>query len=378
MNMKIKTGLLAVCCLLILFSGCEKTKKSDIDVKTLDKIQPPAKPPVLPKPSGGLALSIDSTAITADEIIEPIREPLAEVAKQTNYEQFRTKAKPMLVNILLQKIGDIRLYAKAKDALPENIDQAIIDKIVEQEVQRFISQYGGDYSTVEKMLKSMHTNWQDFYQQTRRGILIQSFVSEEVKVEKPVTHSELLEYYDKIKGEFYTKEAQIEFRLIDLEVNKFKDPNDPNADVNKKAMKLAMEISERIRKGEDFGELAKKYSNDHAAQNGGLWKPIRPGSLAAPYDVIEKTVVDMNSGDVAGPIAAENHIFIIRLENKQIQSCEPFEKVQAEVEGRLMFEKRKKLVDDMMGKIIAQVDLSYADDFIEYCMQKAYRELQGN
>ena len=46
--MKIKTGLLAVCCMLILFSGCEKTKKSDIDVKALDKIQPPATPPILP------------------------------------------------------------------------------------------------------------------------------------------------------------------------------------------------------------------------------------------------------------------------------------------------------------------------------------------
>ncbi|MGD0784284.1 MAG: peptidylprolyl isomerase [Sedimentisphaerales bacterium] len=377
MNMKIKTGLLAVCCMLILFSGCEKTKKSDIDVKALDKIQPPATPPILPKPSGGLALSIDSTAITADEIIEPIREPLAEAAKQTDYEHFRTTAKPMLINILLQKIGDIRLYEKAKEALPENIDQTIIDKIVEQEVQRFISQYGGDYATVEKMLKTMHTNWQDFYKQTRRGILIQSFVSDEVKIQKPITHSELIEYYDKIKGEFYTKEGQIEFRLIDLEVGKFKDPNDPNADAGKKAMKLAMEVSERIRKGEDFGELAKKYSNDQAAQNGGLWKPIRPGSLAEPYDAIEKATENMAIGQFAGPIAAGNHIFLIRLENKQIQSCEPFEKVQSEVEGRLMFEKRKKLVDDMMAKIIAQVDLSYADDFIEYCMQKAYREIQG-
>jgi hypothetical protein len=59
MNMKIKTGLLAVCCLLVMFCGCEKTKKSDIDAKVMDKITPPATPPTLPKPSGGLALSID-------------------------------------------------------------------------------------------------------------------------------------------------------------------------------------------------------------------------------------------------------------------------------------------------------------------------------
>jgi parvulin-like peptidyl-prolyl isomerase len=377
MNMKIKTGLLAISCLLVLFCGCEKAKKSDIDAKTMDKIQPPATKPILPKPSGGLTLSIDSTAITADEVIEPISEPLAEAAKGTDYEHFRTTAKPMLINILLQKIGDIRLYEKAKEALPENIDQAIIDKIVEQEVQRFIAQYGGDYATVEKMLKSMHTNWKDFYQQTRRGILIQSFVSDEVKIQKPITHSELIEYYDKIKGDLYTKEGLIEFRLIDLDVKKFKDPNDPNADANKKAMQFALVLAERIRNGQDFGELAKKYSNDQAAQNGGLWKPIRPGSLAAPYDAIEKATENMAIGQFAGPIDAGNHIFLVRLENKQTQNVEPFEKVQAEVEGRLLFEKRKKLVDDMMAKIIAQVDLSYADDFLEYCMQKAYRESQG-
>ena len=245
-------------------------------------------------------------------------------------------------------------------------------------MQKFIAMHGGDYATVEKLLKTMGTNWQDFYQQQRRAILIQSFVSDEIKIEKPVTHSELIDYYNSIKGEFYTKEAQIEFRLIDLEVEKFKGPNDPNADPGIKAMVLAKEISEKIEKGEDFGQLAQKYSQDHAAQNGGLWKPIRPGSLAQPYDVIEKTIADMNSGDVAGPIAAGDHIFIIKLENKQQQSCEPFEKVQAEVEARLTFEKRKKMVDDMMSKIIAQVDLSYADDFIEYCMQKAYSDLQEN
>jgi parvulin-like peptidyl-prolyl isomerase len=376
MDMKIKIGLLAVCCLLVMFSGCEKAKKSDIDAKVMDRITPPATPPTLPKPSGGLALSMDSTAITADEIILPIREPLAEVAQQTNYEQFRPKAKPMLVNILLQKIGDIKLYEKAKAALPENIDQSIIDKIVEQEVQKFIAMHGGDYATVEKLLKSMGTNWQDFYLQQRRAILIQSFVSDEIKIEKPVTHSELIDYYNKIKGEFYSKEGQIEFRLIDLETERLKDSNDPNADPGIKAMILANEISEKIKNGQDFGTLAQKYSHDHAAQNGGLWKPIRPGSLAQPYDVIEKTIADMNSGDVVGPVTAGGHIFIIKLENKQPQSCEPFEKVQSEVEARLTFEKRKKLVDDMMSKIIAQVDLSYADDFIEYCMQKAYDDLQ--
>jgi len=68
------------------------------------------------------------------------------------------------------------------------------------------------------------------------------------------------------------------------------------------------------------------------------------------------------------------HIFIVKLENKQAASCKSFEEVQGDVESRMMYEKRKKRVDDMMDKIISQVDLSYADGFLEYCTQKAWQD----
>ena len=355
--------------------GCGGSeKKSDVDRKLLEAAEPNVDWQSLPRPSGGLALSIDSEAITADEIINPIRQQIGEIAGQTDYEQFRQKAKPMLGSVLIQKIGDIRLYEKAKAALPENIDQDIIDKIVEQEVQRFIAQYGGDYAAAEKALKSMGTTWKDFYQFQKRAILVQSFVSEEIKVDKPVTHSELIEYYERMKGEYFAKEGQLEFRLIDLDVAKFADANDPNASAEQKAGELAAQLSERIKNGEDFGELAKKYSNDHAAKDGGLWRPIRPGSLAEPYDAIEKAIEKIDIGQVSEPVVKGGHIFIVKLENKQAASCKSFEEVQGDVESRMMYEKRKKRVDDMMDKIISQVDLSYADGFLEYCTQKAWQD----
>ncbi len=361
----------------VWFYGCsEVKKKSDVDNKLLDTIEPPTGSQTLPRPSGGLALSVNSEAITANELIEPIRQQIGELASQTDYEQFQKKVKPMLGSVLIQKIGDIKLYEKAKAALPENIDEAIIDKIVEQEVQSFIARYGGDYAAAERALKSMGTNWKEFSKFQRRALLVQSFVSEEIKVDKPVTHSELIGYYNTIKNDYYVKEGQIEFRLIDLEVEKFADPNDPNANAQQKTEKLAAEISERIKKGEDFAELAKKYSNDHAASNGGLWKPIRPGSLAQPFDAIEKVTENMAIGQTSGPIAAEGHIFIVRLENKQASSCKPFEEVQGEVESRMVYERRKKMVDDMMNKIISQVDLSYADSFLDYCTEKAWQDWQ--
>jgi parvulin-like peptidyl-prolyl isomerase len=365
-----------VICAVVFFCGCGKERKSDVDVDeaTLAKIDVHPSEVNVPAPAGGLVLSVESTAITADEIITPAKPQFAEFAAQSDYETFRTKAKPVLGHLLMQKIADIKLYQKAKAALPESVDEETINKIVEQEVGKFVAGHGGNYATAEQMLKKMGTNWQDFNKQTRRAILVQSFLSNEVKIEKPITHSELLQYYDSIKDEYFAKDALIEFRLIDLEAGRFVDANDPNANAGQKAIAMANELVGKIKNGADFAELAKQFSNDDTANAGGLWKPVRPGSLVAPYDAIETAAVNMSVGQISEPIIAGGHIFIVKLENKQAAICEPFEKVQQEVEGRFILSRRQKMVEDMIAKIVSHVDLSYADDFLEYCVQQAYKQ----
>jgi parvulin-like peptidyl-prolyl isomerase len=366
MNTKTMIYLLMVCCVLILLCGCKKRKKIDIEETTL------APKPVLPAPAGGIVLSIESTAITADELIEPVKPQLIELAGQYDYTIFRKKAMALMGSVLMQKIADIKLYIKAKEALPDNVDEAKIDQIVEQEVQRFIATYGGNYATVEQMLKQMGITWQDFHQQQRRAILVQSFVSQEVKVEKPITHSELLEYYESIKEGLYGQEPFFEFRVIDIDTEKFADANNPSADAKQNAMAFARELTGKIRNGADFAELAKQHSQDASAQNGGLWKPVQPGSLVKPYDMIEIIADKIEVGQVSDPVAADGHIFIVKLENKHAGGYEPFEKVQTEVEGRFVIERRRKMVDKMIGEIMSHVDLSYADNFLEYCAQEAW------
>lgn len=374
MNFKKWISLAGICLLLALLYGCEDTaRKPDVSEVRLTAVKPPERQSNMPSPNGGLVLSIDSTAITSDEIITPVKPKLDGLAAQNDYELFRKKARELLTDVLLQKIADIKLYEKAKAALPENVDKDIIDKIVEQEVQKFIAHCGGNYAVAEQMLKKMGLTWQQFYQEQKRTILVEAFLADEAKIDKPVTYSELVKYYDSIKNESYVKDAMFEFRLIDIEIDKFKDPNDPNVKPDQKAIELAGRIEQRIKKGEDFAELAKKYSNDESAQNGGLWKPVRHGSLVEPYGKIEIVVADMNAGDVSVPVFAQNHIFIVKLESKQAQNCQPFEKVQSEVETRYNLERKQKIVDDIIKKLIAQVDLSYADHFLDFCAEQAWR-----
>ncbi|MBN1786767.1 MAG: peptidylprolyl isomerase [Sedimentisphaerales bacterium] len=366
MNTRTRIYLLITLGVLILVCGCKKRKKIDIE----DIELPPA--PKLPEPAGGIVLSIESTAISADELIEPVSEQLAALAGQYDYPIFKKKASAMMGGVLLQKIADIKLYIKAKAALPENIDEDKIDQVVEQEVQRFIATYGGNYATVEDMLKRMGITWQDFHDQQKRAILVQSFVSEEVKVEKPITHSELREYYESIKEGSYGHEPFYEIRLIDLDIREFSDANTSPAQARDKAMEFAQKLKRRIDNEDNFAELAKLHSQDESAPNGGLWKPFGPGALVAPYDMIEIIASNIEIGRVSDPVFADDHVFIVKLENKDEGGYEPFEKVQTEVEGRYVLERREKMVDKMIGEIMSQVDLSYADNFMEYCVQQAW------
>jgi parvulin-like peptidyl-prolyl isomerase len=359
----------------IFFYGCGKEHSTDVDENVLSRVKVHPQEVKVPAPAGGLVLSVDSTAITSKELIKIAEPQLAELAAKESYDNFKKETKTLLGHLLMQKITDIKLYAKAKAALPEGVDEDTINKIVEQEVQKFVASYGGNYATVEQMFKKMGTNWKDFREQQKRAILIQSFLSDEVKIEKPITYSELLEYYNSIKGEFYTKEAMMQFRVIDLEINRFADANDPNVNAEQKALAMANEIEQKIKSDANFAELAKEFSNDEKASAGGLWAPVRPGSLVKPYDTIEKAAANLNIGQVSEPTVESGHIFIVKLENKQTASCEPFEKVQQEVEGRLILSRRQKMVDDMIKKIASQVDLSYAEDFLNYCVEQAYKEV---
>jgi hypothetical protein len=218
MNTKNLIILIATGCAAVYLCGCKEAYKGDVEETRLKTIKPQIDQPKMPSPAGGLVLSVEPAAITADELIAPIKPQLDALAAQFDYEVFNKRARALMGNILIQKIADIKLYEKAKAALPPNIDQDVIDKIVEQEVQSFIARYGGNYATVEQMLKKMGITWKDLHEQQRKAILVQSFLSQEMKVEKPITYSELVQYYDSIKNENYKNDELIEFRIIDINI----------------------------------------------------------------------------------------------------------------------------------------------------------------
>ena len=106
---------------------------------------------------------------------------------------------------------------------------------------------------------------------------------------------------------------------------------------------------------------------------GGLWKPVQPASLAEPYDLLAAEAEKMNPGEIAGPIEAGEHIFIMKLEEKQLGGVELFEKVQDRVEAQLESLERQKAIAKIEAEVMQQATISNKEEFIDFCLERIYQ-----
>jgi len=361
---------------LVLVGGCGKQgiktgKYSEEEMAII----PLARRENLPEPSGGLVLSINSETITVDEVVGPMIEGLSKIDGKSNFARFSSQVKPVIGRVVVNKVTDMLIYQQAKRLAPENIDEQL-EKFVEQSVNKFVVRYGGNVAKAEEAISQMGMDWDGFRDYQKKLILSQNYLRGELSDDRTITRREMLEYYDSVKAQQYQWDAKITFRLIDIAEDKVQ--RGVHESAKEALLRIAQEIIGRMENGDDFAKLAREYSNDFRAQDGGLWRPVTIGSLAEPYDVLEKVSEVMEAGDVSGAIEAQGHVFIMKLEEKRDAKYEPFEDVQEEVMTQLEFQRRKIKLDNMISKLMSQANIEGMEAFVDFCVRSAYHKCNQN
>jgi hypothetical protein len=200
-------------------------------------------------------------------------------------------------------------------------------------------------------------------------MLSYSYIREQLSEENLITHSELLEYYNKMKEGLFRRPALIKFQLIDIEAAKL-EVTDPNQSRQERAKSLANELLEQIKTGQDLNELAQKYPGVSFI---GLSKPVQPESLEKPYDILAAEAEKMEPGQISAPIEVGAHIFIMKLEEKRPRALVPFAKVQKQIEAQITFERRKKAIEKFNQKLAEQAKLGEKDRFADFCLEQIYQ-----
>jgi len=362
--------------ILSLLSGCDSgSSEAELERRAItQKIE-------LVEAEGGYVLMVGGETLTSDEIInsriqlnqlfispKDYFEPLAQTS---DFNQFKERAKGPIEEIIIDKISNTLLYQLAKRQAGGNIDEGL-QKAAENEYRKFVLRFGGNQARAEEELKKSRMDKKSFIEQQKRSLLIQWYMASKLPNNRPVTYRELMDCYDRIKDKYFARAARIRFRLIDIQPARL-EVTDPNEDRRQLGIILANKLLALIKSGQDFGELAKQYSHGNWREFGGLWRSIQPSSLAEPYDILARRAEQMQAGDLAGPIVTEQHIFIMKLEEKQIAGYEPFEDVQELVKEKVLLDRRSEAIDQLNDDIRREAKLGSTDKFVDFCLEKIYQ-----
>jgi parvulin-like peptidyl-prolyl isomerase len=162
---------------------------------------------------------------------------------------------------------------------------------------------------------------EDFKKITLVGLLLQKEIEGKVKV----SDQEVKDYYEKNKGKF-APVTQIRASHILL-----------------KTEEEAKQIEEKLKKGEDFAQLAKKYSIDTAtAKNGGDLGYFSKGQMVPEF---ESAAMSLKPGQISEPVKTKVGYQIIKVTDKKMGQPVDFDKVQKLISQNLMAEKQKEVFD---------------------------------
>jgi peptidyl-prolyl cis-trans isomerase D len=113
--------------------------------------------------------------------------------------------------------------------------------------------------------------------------------------------------------------------------------------------KTAADVLNQVRAGGDFGDLAKKYSEDTSAQAGGELGWLVHGQTVANFD---STAFSLKPGEVSGLVKTEYGIHIIKVEDKQVAHLQTFDEVKNSISADL----EKQRIADAQESMAANLE----------------------
>jgi peptidyl-prolyl cis-trans isomerase D len=161
-----------------------------------------------------------------------------------------------------------------------------------------------------------------------------------------IDEQSLRERYEAVRERFMSPERRRAAHILLTDEQRSED----------EARALAQTLTERLRAGESFADLAGEFSEDPvSAEDGGDLGWIEPGVMMASF---EDALFAMEAGAVSDPVQTEFGWHIIRLDEVEEPRGQSFDEARAEIEAEVREERAEDMYIELSERM---VDLIYAD-----------------
>jgi len=283
--------------------------------------------PMLDPDVNAVLVRTNTFTVTTGEIIQTL---YANMGKRT--EQLKTFDAERLRSILDENATRIAerklLMAEAKKA-NSTVTQEEIDSILDFQYRRS----GGE----EKFLQILEENEVDIAfvkESIKEDLLIENYLDDYFSQQIPVSDEEVQRVYSE------DKTASVRHILLSTE----KKSEEEKTETRKKME----DILSRARKGEDFAELAKAYSEDPGSKdNGGLYENFGRGQMVAPF---EEAAFSVPVGEISDIVETSFGFHIIKVIERK-KETQPLEEVRGQIESHIRQRKQNAVYQDLLSQL---------------------------
>lgn len=285
--------------------------------------------PVASKASDSKAFLVDRViAVVNDEIIlrselmvrvAPLIGDLSEISDAHERDRRRGKIKEQVLDDMINEELMVQAAVEAKLEVSAREVQNALEEIKKQNKL--------DDAGLKQALAMQGYSLSSYKKDVRRQILRMRAINMLVRPRVTITDEDVRARYDEMsrRSEAVSR-VHLQHILIAL-------PDKPSEQEVAAAKERAAEVIEQARGGEDFAELAKKYSDDEKTKNdGGDLGWIERGSIATEWEVI---VFAMEKGEVRGPISGPRGFHVFHVSDVEKSDLKPFDQLKEQLRNEL-------------------------------------------
>lgn len=242
------------------------------------------------------------------------------------------------LELLVENQLVLQEFKRAGYVLPESL--------VQNRLNDDIKKYG-DRLSLTKTLQAQGLTFESYRTRVRERLIMELMWRQRVPVDPLISPAKIERYYQANKDKFKLQD-QVKLRMIVL-------TNRPN-DTAYSPKGIANEIVAKLKEGVPFEELAKIYSQDPQASEGGdrgwVEKSVLREELAEP-------AFKLQPGQFSEPIEVANAVYIMKVEETKVSYTRTLAEARDEIENTLKADEMKRLRQQWIDQLKAKTFISY-------------------
>ncbi len=293
----------------------------------------------------GVSAYVNNHIITVSDVVKTSRE-LQELMDSSggSKSEFDRTYKDALDRVIEKKLI-VDAYEEQKEIkVPDTMISERVDSVLEE-------MFNGDRQKLIEALALDGMSEQDWRENIREQIIVSAMRNLRVDSKVSVSPLDVRETYDK-NIEQYQRSPKVKLRMI--VIAKGVDPNEKAQQREKLAAVFA-----DLEKGESFAEVAKKYSEDSRAEEGGDRGWLERDMLRE--DLADKAF-EIEAGKISEPIDIGKQFCILQIEDRVAADTISFDDAQPKIEYALRMDAAKALYEDWVSHLRRKAFIKIVDE----------------